>query len=295
MNQGNAIQSVVSAVDGIVNALESAWKGPDATEFQGWWEMQHRPALINAESAIHGLGQSALNNAQQQISASGMQTAGVVASAGVVAGGVAAGAGAVGGSAAGAAAAGSGGGVASAVNASDPPSVAQLESGTLDIGGKQVTYQQWCDEHGFAPPDSNYGQCAAYAAFRRAQLGLSTPTGNGDEMAQSVGLATSPKEIGPGSLISAGPTSSNPYGHVMVVDKVLGENPPRFQVSEMNAAGQNVNTSAGAQVNINADNYRTNSIVTLSDNGATGTITRTIVDGQGGTMSLGSVTCSKGV
>ncbi|MCL4435034.1 MAG: hypothetical protein M1399_09825, partial [Actinobacteria bacterium] len=99
MNQGNAIQSVVSAVDGIVNALESAWKGPDATEFQGWWEMQHRPALINAESAIHGLGQSALNNAQQQISASGMQTAGVVASAGVVAGGVAAGAGAVGGSA----------------------------------------------------------------------------------------------------------------------------------------------------------------------------------------------------
>ncbi len=70
MNQGNAIQSVISAVDGIVNTLESVWKGPDATEFQGWWQSQHRPALVAAEAAVHGLGQSALNNAQQQIDAS---------------------------------------------------------------------------------------------------------------------------------------------------------------------------------------------------------------------------------
>jgi uncharacterized protein YukE len=70
MNQGNTIQSVINAIDGIVNTMESVWKGQDATVFQGWWQSQHRPALVAAEAAVHGLGQSALNNVQQQIDAS---------------------------------------------------------------------------------------------------------------------------------------------------------------------------------------------------------------------------------
>jgi uncharacterized protein YukE len=98
MNQGNTIQTVINAIDGIVNTMESVWKGPDATEFMGWWQSQHRPALENAESAVHGLGQSALNNAKQQIDASGMMTAGVLAGAGVAVGGAAVGASAVSGS-----------------------------------------------------------------------------------------------------------------------------------------------------------------------------------------------------
>lgn len=69
-NEENQIQSIISAIDGIVNQMEGAWKGADATEFAGWWQSQHRPALLACGEAVGGLGQSALNNAQQQISAS---------------------------------------------------------------------------------------------------------------------------------------------------------------------------------------------------------------------------------
>lgn len=68
--QGTHIESVVAAVDGLINQAESAWKGQDAIQFQGWWVQQHKPALLNAAQAVSGLGQSALNNAQQQIDAS---------------------------------------------------------------------------------------------------------------------------------------------------------------------------------------------------------------------------------
>lgn len=71
-HQESAIHSIVSAIDGIVNQMEGSWKGHDATEFQNWWQSQHKPALMNAASAVGGLGQSALNNAsaQQQVSQS---------------------------------------------------------------------------------------------------------------------------------------------------------------------------------------------------------------------------------
>jgi surface antigen/uncharacterized protein YukE len=290
MNQGNTLQTIINAIDGIVTSMETAWRGSDATEFQGWWQSQHRPALMSAEVAVHGLGQSALNNAQQQIDASGMQSTGVLAGAALV-GGVAVGGVAVGGAMSGSAASGVAGaqpGTGGPGAYVAPPSVSQLENGTFTIGGKQVTYTQWCNEHGYAPPDSNAGQCAAYAAFRRAQMGLPVSTGNGIDQASSVGRVTSTSEISSGSLISTG--GAGGFGHVMVVDKVLGENPPRFQVSEMNAAGQSVNSPV-----INADNYRTNTVVTLYPPGTTGQISRTVVDGQGGTMNISDVTFCKGI
>lgn len=69
-HQEMAIQGIVSAVDAVVNELQGDWKGADAAEFAGWWYQQHRPALVSASEAVGGLGQSALNNAQQQASAS---------------------------------------------------------------------------------------------------------------------------------------------------------------------------------------------------------------------------------
>lgn len=68
--QENSLHSIISAVDGIINQMEGAWKGADATEFQGWWTSQHRPALMAAATAVGGLGQSAFNNATQQEAAS---------------------------------------------------------------------------------------------------------------------------------------------------------------------------------------------------------------------------------
>jgi hypothetical protein len=36
----------------------------------GWWQQQHKPALVAAATAVGGLGQSAYNNVTQQQQAS---------------------------------------------------------------------------------------------------------------------------------------------------------------------------------------------------------------------------------
>jgi WXG100 family type VII secretion target len=69
-NQENSLHSIVSAIDGIINQMDGSWKGADATQFLGWWQQQHRPAMMAAATAIGGLGQSAFNNADQQRQAS---------------------------------------------------------------------------------------------------------------------------------------------------------------------------------------------------------------------------------
>lgn len=68
--QGDAIDHVISAINALVSQLPSIWQGKDATEFESWWNTQHKPALSQASAAIHGLGQSALNNASAQTGAS---------------------------------------------------------------------------------------------------------------------------------------------------------------------------------------------------------------------------------
>ena len=68
--EGNEIEAEIRAVNSIIAQLIEVWSGPDAVQFEGWWNQQHRPALHAAADAVTGLGQSALNNAQQQIDAS---------------------------------------------------------------------------------------------------------------------------------------------------------------------------------------------------------------------------------
>ncbi len=69
--QAQKITEVVSSIDSIVSSMENVWKGKDATDFQSWWQTQHKPHLNQAEEAIMGLHQSALNNASAQDQASG--------------------------------------------------------------------------------------------------------------------------------------------------------------------------------------------------------------------------------
>ena len=69
--QAQNITQVVSSIDSIISSMENVWKGKDATDFQSWWQTQHRPHLNQAEEAIMGLHQSALNNAAAQDQASG--------------------------------------------------------------------------------------------------------------------------------------------------------------------------------------------------------------------------------
>jgi len=73
-SQSQDIGGVIAHVDGIVNRIDQAWNGHTASEFAGWWRQQHRPALVEAQIAVDGLHQSALNNVAQQEEASGNLT-----------------------------------------------------------------------------------------------------------------------------------------------------------------------------------------------------------------------------
>jgi uncharacterized protein YukE len=69
--RAQGVLAISGRIDSVVQQLNEVWQGPEATDFQGWWFHQYRPALHAAAEAVTGLGQSALNNAQQQIVASG--------------------------------------------------------------------------------------------------------------------------------------------------------------------------------------------------------------------------------
>jgi len=69
--QADEIEKVIGRINGLVAQLQGVWHGKDAQDFEGWWHNQHQPALRAAHDAIHGLGQSAINNARDQQAASG--------------------------------------------------------------------------------------------------------------------------------------------------------------------------------------------------------------------------------
>jgi uncharacterized protein YukE len=58
--------SIIPQLDGLVNNIPSVWAGPDANMFKDWWTGQHRAHLVAVAHDLRGLGQSALNNAQEQ-------------------------------------------------------------------------------------------------------------------------------------------------------------------------------------------------------------------------------------
>lgn len=70
-NAASNINNLITSIDHLVNEALANWEGKDATDFHGWWNSQHKPALQSAEQAVDGLGQSALNNAAAQRSVSG--------------------------------------------------------------------------------------------------------------------------------------------------------------------------------------------------------------------------------
>lgn len=69
--QAGAIQAVIAKVDGLVNDSQQNWSGKDARDFAGWWRDQHRRNLVELKGRLEGLGQAALNNAQEQQNISG--------------------------------------------------------------------------------------------------------------------------------------------------------------------------------------------------------------------------------
>lgn len=66
-NQADNINNnLIPQINGILTQLEANWSGGDFIKFKGWWETEHRPHLQKLAGDIGGLGQSALNNAQEQ-------------------------------------------------------------------------------------------------------------------------------------------------------------------------------------------------------------------------------------
>ncbi len=64
--QSDAVSQVISHVEGLIRQAEGVWKGGDADGFRDSWESHYKPAMLQVQHALHGLGQSAINNANEQ-------------------------------------------------------------------------------------------------------------------------------------------------------------------------------------------------------------------------------------
>lgn len=73
---GRRLQDVSQQIQSLVSDLERAigsttWVGPDANTFKTQWWPQHKGHLTSVSNDLHGFGQSAINNASEQINVSG--------------------------------------------------------------------------------------------------------------------------------------------------------------------------------------------------------------------------------
>lgn len=214
--QSGQLADLVGRIDRVVAGLPSIWDGPDASRFVNEWWPQHKAALVQLKDSVHGLGQSALNNASEQREVSG--------------GGASPAGGSLTGQGGGPTGGASGethadGGASSSAAPPDHPGTA-----TRGLAGYQEALARSGSavSGGWAPYEY---QCTSWARYRREELGLSLPTGNGYQMADSVGLVD-PSAASTGSLVSTG--SATASGHVMVVEERLSGEPLSFRVSEMN-------------------------------------------------------------
>ncbi|HEX2896399.1 MAG TPA: CHAP domain-containing protein [Marmoricola sp.] len=221
------LSQITTEVERIVHLTTGQWDGHDTNDFRQWWSGQHRPKMMAAASAIGGLGQSAANNASEQVNASG---GGPAAVAGTAVAGVA---------------------IASGgrVQAGPPPTPAATTlpqhdrvgaaagqlSPSSDGPGQTAGYQ--AANMGYYGPsgDSRY-QCTAWANYRWKELGYSGPaiTGNGVDMAGVAGHVSRTPTLG--AIASYG---ADRYGHVMIVEGVTTDpaGVTHITVSEGNALG----------------------------------------------------------
>ena len=64
------INQFMSQIEHLVNNTSNTWVGKDANDFRSWWPAK-RNALKAIATDLNGFGQSALNNASEQRTASG--------------------------------------------------------------------------------------------------------------------------------------------------------------------------------------------------------------------------------
>ncbi|MDO7867826.1 hypothetical protein [Nocardioides jiangxiensis] len=64
--QSDALNNVISVVDGQIQTAEQNWHGADATAFADEWNSAHKAALQQAATAIGQMATDATNQASQQ-------------------------------------------------------------------------------------------------------------------------------------------------------------------------------------------------------------------------------------
>lgn len=205
------LRDLAHSLDSMMQQLQGAWQGHDAMVFVGWWQQQHRPALMACVEAIHGLAQSARNNSTEQagVSGSGSGTGQAGSGHSAVAGPAVTGA----------------AGVAVAGDVTQPRDWREVQTG----------YDGWATGY-WANADQGQYQCTAWARYRWHELGYDLPNtalGNGWQMAGNVAATVGePISTQPSLHAMASYGDGSNGNHVMIVEEVRADG--TIRVSEMN-------------------------------------------------------------
>ena len=208
--QAATLDHIVASINNLVAHGSPIWSGPDFHQFQEWWSSKYRLSMQSVTDSVRGLGQSAKNNAKDQVSASGGAHV-----TGPVHGG----------------------------HTHTPPiaPIAPVPPTPVQGGELPGSHRTWeqvqQDYAGNAKWLGSYGpggayeyQCTAWANNRWHELGYTGPPigGDGHQMASNVGgsVDTVPHS---GAMASTG----GGYNHVMIAEEISPDgNHIRF--SEMN-------------------------------------------------------------
>ena len=228
---GGSLQTSAGSIDDLIKRIESAvsgstWVGPDSMMFKTQWWPEHRAHLKAMSETLHGLGQSALNNAIEQEQASATVTGGAAAPlAESPAGGRA----------------GSESRSSPSVSSGEPGATVGVLSPHREDAEVIAAYRRE-PPPGFEPVPGNglAWQCTAWARYRWRELGFDGPMGggNGWQVATSNGgSADTPPSLG--AIASYGSGANGDFGHVMIVEQIghTSDGLTRIRVSEMNAEG----------------------------------------------------------
>ena len=202
----SSVDAIVGTLDKTVSGLSSLWDGPDAQRLMQSWPT-FRKSLLAAQASVAGLGQSALNNASEQREASAAKGPGEA----------------------------NGGGSHPPATPAGPPPAAEhgvLGATSGSISQPAVSQDAYDHRHG-AALTAPEGWCTSWVQFRRDQLGLPVPHGQGGAMAGSLASQSTSPSLG--AVGSWGPGTAKDAGHTFVVEGISDGNPRSVTISEMNS------------------------------------------------------------
>lgn len=215
--QAERITTLINGIDVLVHQIASEWIGPDASEFVVWWQQQHRPALVAAESAVMGLAQSAENRAKAQDEASSALVGGSAVGAGL-------------GAAAGAVTVSRATGVSPATTSSQE---SQFQSSIVGTAQGQIHSTDQALYDSATGEQVGGAWCASFVTWVLKQNGYTTPPVGADSVSSWITAAQSDRNglsivptPQPGDLVvySYGASASGPFipSHIGIVTSASG-------------------------------------------------------------------------